>query len=73
METICLFVFIFTYIPANTHTHSAVVSLLGLYVSLLSYSVGNLLTVVVFFLGFGQLLHRLLQLCLNATQLIYGL
>ena len=70
METICL------VIRTSLQTHTvlvAVVNLLGLYISLLSYSVGNLLRVVVFLLGFGQLLHRLLQLCLDATQLIYGL
>lgn len=46
---------------------------LGLDVSLFSYSVGDLLAVVVFFLGFDQLFYRLLQLGLNAAQLIYGL
>ncbi len=60
-------IFIFMHPSDNTHVHSAVVNSLGLYVSLLSYSVGNLLAVVVFFLGFGQLFHRLLQLRLNAA------
>lgn len=66
-------IFILMHTPTNTHVHSAVVNSLGLDVSLLPYSVGNLLTVVVFFLGFCQLFYRLLQLCLNAAQLIYGL
>lgn len=59
--------------PTHTHVHSVAADLLRLDVGLLSYSVGNLLAVVVFFLSFGQLLHWLLQLCLNAAQLIYCL
>lgn len=74
-------IFILTHITSRTltqtHTHTqwhgVMVNSLGLYVSLLSYSVGNLLTVVVFLLGFGQLFDWFLQLCLNAAQLIYGL
>lgn len=46
---------------------------LGLYVGLLSHGVGDLLAVIVLLLGFDQLFHRLLQLGLNAAQLIYGL
>jgi len=52
----------------DRHTHS-----LGLDVGLLPHRVGDLLTVVVFLLGFGQLLHRLLQLRLDPTQLVHDL
>lgn len=62
-----------THTYSHTHEHRDVVNSLGLYVSLLSYSVGDLLAVVVFFLGFDQLFYRLLELGLNAAQLIYGL
>lgn len=58
---------------APTRQCRGVANSLGLDVSLLSHGVGDLLAVVVLLLGFDQLLHRLLQLGLNAAQLIDGL
>ena len=61
------------HLPPHTRASDGVPYSLGLYVGLLPHRVSHLLTVVVLLLGLGQLLRRLLQLCLDAVQLLHGL